>query len=119
MRCAKDWATVEAVATVELARNLIAERAAAGKPVEELWANVFEAVEIRHVEGAGLQLTVKGAGFWDISTRGKRVMPKPDPNREAAYRSTVAAIRERGIDVDETNLFPTILRQFFEPAREP
>lgn len=108
---------VEALATIELVRKLTADRLAAGKDVEEELVDVLEAMEVRHVEGSGLQVTFHGTKFWERTACRQDSMPAPVANKEAAYRSTVAAIRERGIDVNETDLFPTILRRFFEEDR--
>ncbi|MDY0169050.1 MAG: hypothetical protein RBS80_21085 [Thermoguttaceae bacterium] len=108
---------VEALETIELVRKLTADRLAAGKDVEEELADVLEAVEVRHVEGSGLQVTFHGTKFWERTTRRRKSMPAPKADKEAVYRSTVAGIRERGIEVNGTDLFPTILRRFFEKDR--
>ena len=110
---------MEAIQTVELARKVIAERLKAGKPVERELVDVLKAVELHHVEGSGLRVTVHGTAFWKLAARRQESMPKPTPDKEATYHGTVAEIRTRGIEVSETNLFPTVLRRFFETVERP
>jgi hypothetical protein len=109
----------EAVQTVELARKVIADRQKAGKPVERELVDILKVVELRHVEGSGLRVTVHGTAFWKLAARRQESMPKPHPDKKATYHSTVAEIRSRGIEVNETDLFPTILRRFFETVERP
>ncbi len=110
---------MQAIQTVELAREVIAERQKAGKPVQQELVDALKAVEVHHVENAGLRVTVQGTALWKLAACRQESMPKPNPDKKATYHSTVVEIRSRGIEVNETDLFPTVLRHFFETAERP
>lgn len=102
----------EAVTTMNLARTVVAERRKAGKAVTEELAPWLDAVAFRHIPESGLSVTLNLGAYWKARTRAQHTMPAADTDQARAYEDTVAAIRARGIEVNNADLFPLILKRF-------
>ena len=108
----------EVVATVDLLRQHVARRAQAGKADDQAAVALLGSVEVRAVADPGVEITVRGDPFLADAGRPPPAMPAPDPFWREALPATIAAVRERGIAVDDADLFPALLRRFRagEPA---
>lgn len=102
----------EAIATIDLLRETVAERQKTGKKVDDGAWVALDAIAARHVEGSGLCVTVDLGEVWQIAARESQPMPAPNPVMAHAYQTTVASIQARGIEVNDKDLFPMILEQF-------
>ncbi len=109
----------EVVATVDMARKVIAERVKARKTVDRNAAAILDAVETRHVEGAGLGVTVHVGKLPEFRAGEQSFAIGANDDRKSLYRSTVESIRKRGVKVDEADLSRTILKRFAGPVPGP
>ncbi|HEX3658286.1 MAG TPA: hypothetical protein VHV55_21030 [Pirellulales bacterium] len=110
------------IATADLVRELTPEWLKADKPdtkkIGEL-CDAFDAVELRHVEGSGLRVTVKIGAIAKFIARAQKIMPTPNGDRKLVYRTTVASMQGRGIEINRADQFATILTRFFGAAVGP
>jgi hypothetical protein len=109
----------EAVATVDLVREVVAERLKAGKQVEKDVTDVLDACEIQHLANTGLSVTVHVGKLAERKAREPISMPEPDADSKLLYRTTAASIQGRGIEINKTDLFPTIVKDFLGTATAP
>lgn len=86
----------EAMATFELVSRTVADRLKAGKKVDDGLVAVLDAVQVRYVEGIGLEFSTNLCKLARIGHNAGN--PKPDP-KKTAYRATIEAMRARGIEI--------------------
>jgi hypothetical protein len=100
----------EIVATVDLARQVVADRLKTGKKVEKGVAEFLEAVEVSHVAGSGLQVKVNVSKLLNLG--GSDINALPDPEKKLLYLTTAAAVQGRGVEVIKTNPLPELLKRY-------
>jgi hypothetical protein len=90
----------EAIVTVDLIRDTVAERIKAGKSVGKGLPEALASFKLRYVEGAGLEVS---ADITKLTKAEKAdVDPQPDEKRQLGCKKTVAAVQERGIEINKT-----------------
>jgi hypothetical protein len=89
----------EVVATVDLVREVVADRIKAGKAVEPGLDRFLESFNVRYVAGAGLEVSLIDLAK---AANAGRVDVDPRPSKsETEYQTTRASIQGRGIAINK------------------
>lgn len=104
--------TDEAIATVKLARQIVAERQAAGKTVDKHIVGLLNATEVFRGEAPGLSVTIQLGKLAKLLNADQTTMPTPEKEARQAYRTTIAFLEGQGIEVNKTDQFPIVLKRF-------
>jgi hypothetical protein len=100
----------EAAATFDLITRTIAERIKAGKKIEEGADKFLNAVQVRYAEGAGLEFSADLAKL--VKCLNNTDNPKPGEKMKAGYKTTIAAVRARGIEIQENFSIKSVLDEY-------
>ena len=102
--------TAEAIATFDLINRMLANRVRAGKNVADVFVNIRQAVQIRYRAGVGLECS---ADLNKLARFSKNThMPRPYETKNAVYPATIAAMRARGIEIQENFSIKGLLGEY-------
>jgi hypothetical protein len=104
--------TDEAIATVELARQIVAKRQKAGKTVDKHIVGLLDATNVFRGEAPGLSVTVQLGKLAKLVNADQATMPTPEKDAGQEHRTTIAFLEGQGIEVNKTDQFPIVLKRF-------
>jgi hypothetical protein len=104
----------EAVATIDLLRDALADRRAAEEKLEiETCAAILDACKLRHLEETGLEVTVDMTRFSKAFPVDVDRQPH-ESTKPIDFKTTVASIRGRGIEVNKTFAIDKLIAEYRE-----